>query len=217
MTSKDDEQSRGALLSGASHSSAGLRRDKTDRQAGGACQTTSRSGWSRQAAMDNSLKRSMDEDPPSENAPESKRKTWTVHGPSSESDSGKKCGCAGQCYCNLETVTFLEEPAYEVEVETEPQEEDDAQCYVYSYSICDECRARLGRNIDPSVESCALALLELRYGTAAHQGGLGRGDCVQHGAPPYRAAFRFPSKRGALWITHRCSKLAVAGWFRLEV
>ncbi|KAL1434363.1 hypothetical protein MTO96_011983 [Rhipicephalus appendiculatus] len=186
VTSKEDEQSRGGLraMSGASHCGARRRRGATARRARGASRNTCRSRQSRQADMEEALKRAVDEDPPSENAPAPKRKTWSDPGPSFESGGGNKCGCKGHCRCLSEAVRFSEEPAFEVEVETEGQDGNDSQCSVYSYSICDDCRARLGKKLDIRAENCAMALLELRYGAAARDGGLARGDCMQHGGPP---------------------------------
>lgn len=171
-------------MSGAGHYAARRRRGATARQAHGPSRNTWRSRQSRQADMENALKRGLDEDPLSENAPGPKRKTSSDPGPSFESDAGNKCRCTGECRCLPQAVRFSEEPAFEVEVETEAQDENDSQCSLYSYNICGDCRARLGKKLDVRAESCAMALLELRYGAAAREGGLARGDCVQHGGPP---------------------------------
>lgn len=91
-----------------------------------------------------------------------------------------ECGCTGACYCVSETIRFLEEPALEIEVETEVQEEEPASD-VYSFRLCNACRAVLCKGLSAKEETCCVALLELRYGPIAREWSIPRPGCFQHG------------------------------------
>lgn len=154
------------------------RRGTTARNARGGGRNAARSRQKAQPDMEKALQRNLEEDALWEYAPAPKRKT----GPDPaafEYDRKLECGCTGGCYCVSEAIRFLEEPALEIEVETEVQEEEPPESDIYSFRICDRCRAHFCKGLSAKEETCAVALLELRYGRAARAWSVPRAGGLQ--------------------------------------
>ncbi|XP_065287041.1 uncharacterized protein [Dermacentor albipictus] len=107
------------------------------------------------------------------------RRTSSDPGASPERDRNSGCKCQAGCRCSSAAVGCSEQPA--AKIEPEGPKEIESACNIYPYSICDDCRARLGKEFDGRAESCAMALLELRYGAAACETSLSSGDGTHHG------------------------------------
>lgn len=167
-------------MPGGSYYTARRRRGATLRQGRGAVSNTWRSRQNRYPDMEEALNQSQDGEVFSENATGPKRRTSPGPGASSQCDPNSVCKCEAGCSCSSAAVGGSEQPAAKVEPEG-PTEIDSAPNIYQQYSICDDCRARLGKDFDRRAESCALALLELRYGTAARQANLASGDGGRHG------------------------------------
>lgn len=167
-------------MPGGSHYAARRRRGATLRQGRGAVTNTLKSRQNRYPDMEEALNQSQDGEIFSENATGPKRRTSSGPGAYSQRDPNVVCKCEAGCTCSPAAVGDLEQPAAKTEPEG-PKEIDSARNIYQQYSICDDCRARLGKDFDVRAESCALALLELRYGSAAREANLASGDGGRHG------------------------------------
>ncbi|KAH6948039.1 hypothetical protein HPB50_022608 [Hyalomma asiaticum] len=200
-TSAEDQKPRPTSGGQSTRRRAGT----TARKARGGGRNAARSRQPAQPDMENALKRNLEEDEDTlwEYAPAPKvtmflnvanqsggirrecAGRWRKTGPDPPAffgyDLKLECGCTGACYCVSETIRFLEEPALEIEVETEVQEEEPPASDVYSFRLCNTCRAVLCKGLSAKEETCCVALLELRYGPIARDWSIPRPGCVQHG------------------------------------